>query len=332
MKIDCGKMWYRARSQMYSELARKKNFGNRVDSVFFRMGAPDVGCIDFDIFVNGEKQFFSMFSEVFDPFQDIRDWLEAIVKGNNPILSLRIDTEGPQMLWVYEMLPERNLGLFYLYEASCGEDIVVKAVVDTKEFVTALYLALLDLAANGYNRMRSDFGQHWYEPQTLWKRTKRNNWTFYNAMKSPLIEWYLYSNEQYSSYKHRFVKAPRVKEVIQMWCDYGDALFWGRGDDMYGACIGGTDEIYTYSAGTIELSRIEGLQEWYKEWRQAALPENDDETLSEEWVERGRNLALKVREILPDTIDLFFYDWYPAIEVQKDDEYHFPERLPMIVP
>ena len=34
MEIDCGKVWYKARSQMYSELARKKKFGDS--------GAPSV--------------------------------------------------------------------------------------------------------------------------------------------------------------------------------------------------------------------------------------------------------------------------------------------------
>ena len=344
---------------MYAELARKKEIGAVLDSVFFRLHSPELGCIDFDVFVNGEKHFSSMFSEVFDPFQDIRSWLEAIAKGCDPIQSLRIDTEGTQMIWVYEVLreaeyaystPETNsdangmwfskvrepeVGLFYIYEASPHGNIIVKTIVNTREFVTALYLALLDVAANGYNREHSDFRKQWYAPQTLWRRSKRTNWAFYNAMKSSLIEWYIHSDEQYSYHRHQFVKMPPVKETIQMWCDYGDALFWGRWNDGYGACIGDAGSLDTYTCGTIDLSAIEGLQAWYDEWNRTPLEnilEEENESLDDEWFNRGWRLALKVRELMPDTIDLFYYNWYPSVEVQQDDENHFPERLPMIVP
>ena len=257
------------------------------------------------------------------------------------------------MIWVYEVLREAEydysspddlwsskvrepeVGLFYIYEASNHGRIIVKAIVDTKEFVTALYLALLDLAANGYSREHCDFGKQWYAPQTLWGRSKRNNWTFYNSIKSSFIEWYIHSNEQFSPCRHKFVKMPSVKETIQMWCDYGGALFWGCSGGVLGACIGETDSMNTYTCGEIDLSSVDGLEEWYEEWNKTPLEdvlEKHNESVSDEWFGRGWQLALKVRELLPDTIDLYYYNWYPTVEVLQDDEDHFPERIPMIVP
>lgn len=351
--LEYQKGWFSQRQRLYAELARAKDLCSKTDSVFFRMGAPDVGLIDCDIFVNGKKQYFAMFTETFDPFPNIHEWLEAIVKGQSPIQSLLIQTEGPQMFWVYEMLraseegyvpanesfatremdTPRNpeIGIFYIYE-SYNDKLYAKAIVNTRDFVTAFYLALLDLAANGYNRTKSDFHEHWFG---LMHRTKRNNWTFYNSIKSSLIEWYIHSNQDKSCYPLRFRKMPQVRETVQMWCDFGGALFWGRGNDAHGACIGDVDSFDTHTCGTIELSSIDGLQAWYDEWNKISLDsiiEEKNESVSDEWFERGRQLALKVRELLPDTIDLFYYDWYPAIDVQKDDEYQFPERLPMIIP
>ena len=96
--MDCSYDWHEARRRMYAELARKKDIGASLDSVFFRLHGPEVGCIDFDVFVNGEERFSSLFSEIFDPFLNIRNWLEAIAKGSAPVQSLCIDTEGPQIL------------------------------------------------------------------------------------------------------------------------------------------------------------------------------------------------------------------------------------------
>ena len=54
--------------------------------------------------------------------------------------------------------------------------------------------------------------------------------------------------------------------------------------------------------------------------------------------ERGYSFALQVRKLLPDTIDLFYYDWYPKkkvvrkkIEYLKNKYFEYKERCPMIV-
>ena len=49
-----------------------------------------------------------------------------------------------------------------------------------------------------------------------------------------------------------------------------------------------------------------------------------------EWDERGYSFALQVRKLLPDTIDLFYYNWYPKKKVVREKN-EYKERYPMIV-
>ena len=257
------------------------------------------------------------------------------------VTSLRINIEGAELYFQYEILREGEnvdipeIGVFYIY-CSDTDSIPVHAIVDSKELITALYLAILDLAADGYNRKHSDFEHEWYYSENSYAKRKWSNMTFYNLVKSPLIEWYIHT-DKFSRHSPRFRKMPKIRETIQMWCDYGHALFWGND-----ACIGDSDSISTDTAGEIDLSGIKGLYEWYNEWNKTPLEEvlyNDNEMVSADWFERGRQLAFQVRELLPDTIDLYYCSWYPTVKVMQErsfdslgNEYHFPERLPMIVP
>ena len=113
-----------------------------------------------------------------------------------------------------------------------------------------------------------------------------------------------------------------------MWCDYGDSLFWGRDKNGYGACYGGTDSFITNTAGEIKLDSIKGLREWYDEYDASESPHNWNSKRWKDWLERGYAFALQVRELLPDTIDLYYYNWYPKKKVVRGE---FAERCPMIV-
>ena len=50
-----------------------------------------------------------------------------------------------------------------------------------------------------------------------------------------------------------------MQETIWMWAEYGDALFWYRD----GGCCGDSKGLVTeYRHKRIDLTGIEGLQEW----------------------------------------------------------------------
>ena len=222
-----------------------------------------------------------------------------------------------------------EIGLFYVYDSS-SDSIPFYALCETKDFINSIYLALLALCGNCYNTHFSDFANEWYyDENNLSRGRKYDNLTFYNAIKSSLIEWKICSKNTCWGNSVRFRKMPKIKETISMWCDYGDALFWGRGGvNGTGACCGNADSLFTDSAGEIKLDSIIGLREWYDEWDSASLPNNWTKKQWRDWDARGYSFALQVRKLLPDTIDLFYYDWYPKKKVVRKE---FPERCPMIV-
>ena len=123
-----------------------------------------------------------------------------------------------------------------------------------------------------------------------------------------------------------------------MWCDYGGALFWNRDKTGDGACCGDFDSIFTETVGEIKLDSIKGLREWYDEYDSTDSPHNWNSKRWKNWLERGYSFALQVRKLLPDTIDLFYYNWYPKkkvvrkkIEYLKNKYFEYKERYPMIV-
>lgn len=324
--------WLAKRAEIYREFAKDGKRLEKADSVFFRFGEPKSGWIKMELFVNGIKCTTYGLSSAFDPFPSMKRWLEGIVKGYSLENTIRIDNGGSELIFHFEELGNAEFGIFYVYDSG-SDTIPARAIVKTKELVTALYLAMLDLASNGYNRMCSDFEKEWYYIENKGSVVKFNTVTFYNAVKSLLVEWYLYSQKSYRQSLPVFKEAPIVYESIQMWCDYGAALFWGGGEVGHRGACGDAAEIFTDTCGDIDLRSIDGLQEWYDKYDNGPLPGEDEYNCETEksWFEQGKEFAQKVRELLPDAIDLYYYDWYPTIDVLQDDRFHFPERLPMIV-
>ena len=92
-------------------------------------------------------------------------------------------------------------------------------------------------------------------------------------------------------------------ETIYMWAEYGNALFWHKGQ----GCCGDSRSIITRSKRVIDLSGIYGLKEWYARYdddRHPAYEWSPEEYNS--WNEEGQKYALAVRGVLPDIIDLVY--------------------------
>ena len=338
--LEYGKGWFAERSRVYKELSKRDNLFEKLDSTYFYFTSPDAGWIDMEMYLNGKKRLTCACSCVYNPFLDMKRWLEEIVRSRNMETTMRIDCEGEEMYLHYEKLRDAEtiistkdqwrhsktenyseIGLFYVYD-SRSDSIPLYTLCETKDFVNSIYLALLALCGNCYNTHFSDFANEWYLDDD-----KFDNMTFYNKIKSPLIEWNIRATHRYWD-STRFRKMPKIKETISMWCDFGDALFWGRGMDGKGGCCGSADSLFTDTAGEIKLDSIVGLREWYEEWDSASLPDNWTKKQWRDWDERGYSFALQVRKLLPDTIDLYYYNWYPRKKVVRKE---FPERCPMIV-
>lgn len=341
------KGWFAERSRVYKELSERDDLFKKLDSTYFYFTSPDSGWIDMELYLNGKKRLTCDCSVVFDPFIEMRMWLEDIVRSINIENTMRVDCEGKEVYLHYEKLRDvedgvegrgesavffdantrPEIGLFYVYDSD-SDAIPFYAICETKDFVNSVYLALLSLCGNCYNTHFSDFANGWYYGVNTCRNThKFDNMTFYNDIKSPLIEWNIRSPRAYGV-DIRFRKMPKIKETISMWCDYGDALFWNRDKKGWGACCGGTDIFFTETAGEIKLDSIKGLREWYDEYDITEPPHAWNSKRWKNWLERGYSFAVQVRKLLPDTIDLFYYDWYPKRKVVRKE---FPERCPMIV-
>lgn len=351
MELEYENGWFAERSRVYKEISERKDLFKKLDSTFFYFTPPDAGWIDMEMYLNGKKRLTCDCSVVFDPFVEMTMWLEDIVKGIQLEHTMRIDCEGREVYLHYEMLraasfgcsierPEPGkeivhhfdvntnpeIGLFFVYDSDT-DSIPFYALCETKDFVNSIYLALLALCGNCYNTQRSDFAKEWfYGPNRSKSGPKWDNMTFYNDIKSPLIEWNIRSPFCYGA-DISFRRMPKIKETICMWCDFGDALFWGRGTDGKGGCCGNADSLRTDTSGEIKLDFIEGLREWYDEYDDVASL-NWTKKQDKEWFERGFSLAQRVRKLLPDTIDLFYYDWYPRKKVVRGE---FGTHYPMIV-
>jgi hypothetical protein len=344
------KGWLTERSRVYKELSERENLFKNLDSTFFSFTPPEAGWINMEMYLNGEKRLTCACSCVYDPFPDMKRWLEDIVRSRNMETTMHIDCEGEEMYLHYEKLRDADfvistkdkwrhsrtdvfseIGLFYVYD-SCSDTIPFYALCETGDFGNSIYLALLALFGNCYNTQHSNFAEEWfYDENDLRKGKKLDHLTVYNSIKSPLIEWKIQNPQCFCGDKH-FRKMPKIKETVSMWCDFCGALFWGSGTINEGACIGDVESISTDTAGEIRLDSIKGLKEWYNEYDSAHLPEKDwSKKRWNDFQERGFSFALEVRKLLPDTIDLFYYDWYPRKKVVHDGDECVISKKPKIV-
>ena len=109
--------------------------------------------------INGQKQLMIPLSDLYDPLQDIVQWLEAIIDlGNgNPYYehTLHIDSEGTHIFMHYELveLPEfgsveDQRGLFVVYCSTLEDkEQTVSAICSPVNLIKSIYLALLNFFA-----------------------------------------------------------------------------------------------------------------------------------------------------------------------------------------
>ena len=107
------------------------------------------------------------------------------------------------------------------------------------------------------------------------------------------------------------------KMKIQMYPDYGDALFW----DEEGCCIGDYENIWI-GENEIDLSSIDGLKEWFDDWDTESLYQTHHWTDAQwrEWWAKGLEFAKAVNELLPTDVDLYYISLKdPIFNVRPED-------------
>jgi hypothetical protein len=305
--------WFAARARVYNDVAKWKD--KATDEVFFDFSAPDCGWIDVSIYVNGNKVHEFPLTAAFDPFEDIKNWMENIVNDFKLSADLCLNLEGRTAILHYEHLrlarfsiscygEQSDIGLFYMYD-SADDDIPVVCCCKTKDFLSALYNGLMWYASRSRNVPLIEdewYYMHYDEDED---EPHDNSWSFYNTLKSPLIEWNFDSRFAYRHKAPSFKAVPKIKETVHMWAEWGDGLFW----DQQGRCCGNAEEFEIDTEPTrVNLRDIPEIRGWYDEFDAGEPLAEWTEEQFKSWHKKGWELAKKVRAKLPAEVDLF-YQW-----------------------
>ena len=173
-----------SRSNLLIERSRIfAKYGERLpqiaDRVSFKFDKPISGWIELMIQVNYEEANTLGLSSVYEPFQEMKEWLEDIVlndkKCSKKSSILEIDCEGYEAVIYYEPVFEqrnKNTGIFYVYDTSDNR-IWADAYCETPIFVKTIYEAIVNYAKE--MALTSDFVEEWV-------------WDAYNSEMGPYDE------------------------------------------------------------------------------------------------------------------------------------------------
>lgn len=341
--------WFESRSQVYKEVASWNN--KNIDQVYFDFSAPDCGWMYVSIYVNGKKIHEFPLTAAFDPFHELKTWMEDIVNDFKLSSDLYLELEGRTAILHYEHIKLAQVGserkfvheeynidewedydanygapdicLFYLYDSGVN-GIPVVCCCRTKDFLLALYNGLLYYASRTKNAPL--IGKEWYYMDHDDDGNPiESNWTFYNRLKSPLIEWNLDSRLAYRHERPVFKDHPMIKETVHMWTEWGDGLFWHQ----RGGCCGNAEEFFVDTeSATIDLSDLPDIRTWYDEFDMRTPDADWPDEQFKPWLNKGWELAKIVRTRLPMEVDLF-YHWKPF--KLDDNEWGYVD-IPIIVP
>ncbi len=235
------------------------------------------------------------FTIPFNKLEATRKWLEDLVyciwRPDKPIQVLHLPdcylTFYTQTIGVH-----REMGRFEI----CKEFVEFPeftAYVNTVLFLKGFYLSVMN--ALGFNIYPLSLANGDDYPSGD-ERVKL--WQPYNTFKSPKVEHNI--SDILSSQFTDPNKEP-ISETLVMFPDFGDCIFW----DTMGIGCGDYKEINAES-GDIKLN-VPDLKDWAEEM---CNPKKD--TCFEYLWEKGWQLALRVRDQLPDNIDLYYMCYDPA--------------------
>lgn len=197
------------RSKLFAKYAEK--MPRKADKLELQLDYPDCGWLYMHFLVNGEEKLKIATSYVYEPFDDIRDWLEHLAKHIFDFApsGVRIYDESDDYLLYYEPFffhsdelltkhPPKLDGLFYIYD-SYEKRIVSEAVCETKKLVRSIYEAILNFAKEASKRDEfvDDWIEHAYNEE--WAKydddsDPRVKKLFINKVTSPVIEKFLGDN------------------------------------------------------------------------------------------------------------------------------------------
>lgn len=255
----------------------------------------------------GKRMHGSWISDWTNDLDKIRHNLESYVFNEKCRLVFDYDTEETVIeltrLTTLESTEEAGSGTVYHYKdfmkvkiSPGGESdatFPVVGICDQRQVIRQLYEGLLNAARSGFrfNRYRDD--NDWYcSPMT-----------FYNRIKSPIVEDYL--NERTYPDDELRIHQRIIRHILTICPDYGGVLFEDEDRVCYG-CVSLCDE------PDLNIRISAGLVSRFFQWQKTFESRSDGingtmGTLdSGEWNRQGMELARRLRQNLPDDIDLWY--------------------------
>ena len=197
--------WLNERSKLFAKYA--ENMPRKFDKVELQLDYPDCGWLYMHFKVNGEEKILISASDVYEPFEEIREWLELMARG--------VFTFTPSGVRIYDEVYNYNLyyepiisdinefydqfhtnlvGLFYIYDESVKQ-IVADAFCEIQDFVKSIYRPIISFAEE--TKLKDEFVEDWIsgaynrEWGQLDDDDPRAKDIFYNIVKSPFVETFI---------------------------------------------------------------------------------------------------------------------------------------------
>ena len=207
--------WLYERSKLFAKYA--ENMPRKFDKVELQLDYPDCGWLDMHFKVNGEEKILITASDVYEPFEEIREWLELMAKN--------VFTFTPSGVRIYDEVYNYNLyyepiisdisefydqfhtnlvGLFYIYDESVKQ-IVASAFCEIQDFVKSIYNPIITFAKE--TRLKDEFVEDWIEQayNSEWGEMEHDDPKvkdiLYNKVHSEIVERFI--NDEYGA--RRFV-------------------------------------------------------------------------------------------------------------------------------
>lgn len=114
------------------------------------------------------------------------------------------------------------------------------------------------------------------------------------------------------------MKRDQLKEpYILIQCDYEGCLGYDSEDKCSMGCDDDDVEIYGYMDTPFT---VPGIEEWCYQWSDITLAKIHNKPIpdfAKDWNARGKDLAQRLRQIMPEEVNLYYFDEGDYIEIEK---------------
>lgn len=197
--------WLKQRSEIMAKYAEALPIEK--DRIQITFEYPKWGWMPVHFHKNGEDMGFIEFSNVYDCFEPLRDWLETIATiGQNKASAVNLNCERWHAVLYYEpiwffdyetykgSLHPKDCGIFSVYDEA-EDRFLLDAYCDTRTFVRDVYKCIIDFAKA--MKKKPEFIEDWvsnswnHEWGELDDDDPRMQEIFMNKVKSPSIQKFI---------------------------------------------------------------------------------------------------------------------------------------------